>query len=310
VSQSAGIVPTGGFGGSAPPTQTPVAEASDDDDEPSDDEDEGDEDEDDNDSDDDSDDEDEDDNDNSDTSAPAPTTTATPVSNAASGSPPDSSGASTLAAAQTIAAGDSFDGGMFTIDRGVSCTGQSEGGDSDAVFILENGASLSNVIIGPNQIEGVHCRGACTLINVWWAAVCEDAFTIKVQAGGETTTISGGGAFGAEDKVLQHNGGGTLRVSDFYVEDFGKLYRSCGNCDDMPERHVVMDGITAVNGKVLAGVNSNMGDTATLTNIVASDVGDVCVRYEGVTDGSEPSNIGSGPDGEACIYSESDVSSS
>ena len=45
--------------------------------------------------------------------------------------------------------------------RGVSCTGQAEGGDSDAVFIIENGGSLSNVIIGPNQIEGVHCEGAC-----------------------------------------------------------------------------------------------------------------------------------------------------
>jgi hypothetical protein len=38
---------------------------------------------------------------------------------------------------QTIAAGESFDGGMFVYDRGQDCTGQSEGGDSDAVFILE-----------------------------------------------------------------------------------------------------------------------------------------------------------------------------
>lgn len=40
---------------------------------------------------------------------------------------------------------------------GVSCTGQAEGGDSDAVFILKNGATLKNVIIGEDQIEGVHC---------------------------------------------------------------------------------------------------------------------------------------------------------
>ena len=57
---------------------------------------------------------------------------------------------------------------MSVYDRGVSCTGQAEGGDSDAVFIIENGGSLSNVIIGPSQIEGVHCQGACTLTNVWW----------------------------------------------------------------------------------------------------------------------------------------------
>ncbi len=55
----------------------------------------------------------------------------------------------------------------------VSCSGQSEGGDSDAVFEIEEGGTLSNVIIGPNQVEGVHCMGACTIENVWWEAVCE-----------------------------------------------------------------------------------------------------------------------------------------
>lgn len=90
-------------------------------------------------------------------------------------------------------------------DRGVSCTDQVEGGDSDAVFQLEQGASLSNCIIGPNQIEGVHCFGGCKLTNVWWSAVCEDAFSVKEQGDSETTTISGGGAFGADDKVIQHN---------------------------------------------------------------------------------------------------------
>lgn len=117
------------------------------------------------------------------------------------GSLPASSGSSALSAVQTIAAGESFDGGMVMYDRGVSCTGQDEGGDSDAVFQIEDGGSLSNVIIGPNQIEGVHCQGACTLTNVWWSAVCEDAFTVKNQEAGETTKIVGGGAFGADDKV-------------------------------------------------------------------------------------------------------------
>jgi hypothetical protein len=31
---------------------------------------------------------------------------------------------------------------MASFDRGVSCTGQSEGGDSDAVFILEVSNSI------------------------------------------------------------------------------------------------------------------------------------------------------------------------
>ncbi|KAH8426374.1 pectate lyase [Aspergillus melleus] len=244
-------------------------------------------------------------------SAAAPSVTPAPSSPAGSGSVttklPASSGTSTLSAVKTIAAGENFDGGMVMYDRGVSCTGQEEGDDSDAVFEIENGGTLSNVIIGPNQIEGVHCFGSCTLTNVWWSAVCEDAFTIKEQEDGETTTITGGGAFKAEDKVLQQNGGGTLEVSGFYVEDFGKLYRSCGNCDDMPTRHVVLDNVYAVSGKQIAGINANYDDTATLRGVTVSDVDDVCVTYEGNSDGSEPEESGSGPDGTNCKYSNSDV---
>ena len=227
-------------------------------------------------------------------------------SGAGSGSVPASSGTSALPAAKTVAAGQTFDGGMVMFDRGTSCTGQSEGGDKDAVFQIENGGTLSNVIIGPNQIEGVHCQGACTLNNVWWSAVCEDAFTIKTQADGETTKITGGGAFGAEDKVLQHNGGGTLSVSGFTVGDFGKLYRSCGNCDEMPQRHVVLDNITARNGKQLAGVNSNYGDTAKITATKVSSVSDICVSYTGNDSGAEPKENGSGPS-TSCQYAESDI---
>jgi hypothetical protein len=59
-------------------------------------------------------------------------------------------------------------------DRGVVCpTNPSDTGSTNAVFILEAGATLSNVIIGAKQIEGVHCLGACTLKNVWFREVCE-----------------------------------------------------------------------------------------------------------------------------------------
>ncbi|KAM0717491.1 hypothetical protein Q7P37_007343 [Cladosporium fusiforme] len=242
-------------------------------------------------------------------SAPAPTASASLSSGTAAsgGSIPASSGSSALDAVQTIAAGDSFDGGMFVYDRGIDCSGQAEGGSSDAVFILENGASLSNIIIGPNQMEGVHCMGACKLENVWWSAVCEDAFTIKEQADGETTTITGGGAFSAEDKVLQHNGGGTLSVSGFTVDNFGKLYRSCGNCKTQSERHIILSDITATEGKTLVGINSNLGDTATLSGINVSGVKSICDEYTGTDDNDvEPEKVSSGPS-DACIYSESDI---
>lgn len=83
---------------------------------------------------------------------------------------PASSGSSVLSDVYTVAAGETFDGGYVMYDRGVDCEGQTEGGDSDAVFQIENGGTLKNVIIGPNQMEGVHCQGACTLENVWWVS--------------------------------------------------------------------------------------------------------------------------------------------
>lgn len=139
-------------------------------------------------------------------------------------------------------------------DRGVDCTGQEEGYTSMlSSRLVGGGGSLSNLIIGPNQIEGVHCQGACTLCNVWWSAICDDAFSIKKQDSGSTTYINSGGAFSADDKVVQHNGAGTVSVSDFVVEDLGKLYRSCGNCDSMYEQHVIMD---ATSGSELAGLSS------------------------------------------------------
>ena len=88
---------------------------------------------------------------------------------------PNSAGSTTLPTARVISG--SFDGGMLKYDRSRKytpvqspenvtesilasvCQGQSETGESDAMFILENGATISNVLLGPGQAEGIHCRG-------------------------------------------------------------------------------------------------------------------------------------------------------
>ncbi|KAH8434403.1 uncharacterized protein LDX57_012050 [Aspergillus melleus] len=78
-----------------------------------------------------------------------------------------------------VAAGKVFDGGWARYDRGSgACKDQSEGDWKDAVFYLQSGATLKNVIIGKNQAEGVHCNGPCTLEFVWFEDVCEDAISI------------------------------------------------------------------------------------------------------------------------------------
>ncbi|KAK3291617.1 pectate lyase-domain-containing protein [Chaetomium fimeti] len=215
---------------------------------------------------------------------------------------PKSSGAVATNKPINVPAGETYDGGMQNFDRSPRvCQDQSETGEAEAMFVLQDGATLSNVIIGPNQAEGVHCKGTCTLINVWFEDVCEDAISLKQPSG--TSNIIGGGAFHASDKVVQFNGFGTVNIKDFYVNDYGKLLRSCGNCSNNGgARHAVLDNVVAVDGGVLCGINTNYGDTCTVTNSCQDD-GKSCDRFTGNNDGDEPPKIGSGPDGKFCKVS-------
>ncbi|KAI9726719.1 MAG: hypothetical protein M1834_008654 [Cirrosporium novae-zelandiae] len=195
-----------------------------------------------------------------------------------------------------------FDCKLYRYDRGTTCGGQSEGGASDAVFQVKEGGTLKNCIIGAKQSEGVHCLGSCTIKNVWWENVCEDALTIKQTKG--TSYIIGGGAKSASDKVIQHNGGGTVSISDFYVTDFGKLYRSCGNCKKQYERHVIIKGVKASSGKTLVGINPNYGDTATIDSATcASSVKTICAEYKGTSNNSEEPKKTSTGVSKYCKYS-------
>ncbi|KAG8775308.1 hypothetical protein FRC15_000632 [Serendipita sp. 397] len=220
---------------------------------------------------------------------------------------PASAGYVALPTASVISS--SFDGGMKRYDRAGSsgkCQGQTETGESEAVFILESGASISNVIIGKDQAEGIHCRGPCTLRNIWWEDVCEDAATFKQTGSGDTSYVIGGGAFSAEDKIFQHNGAGTVSISNFYAKTFGKLYRSCGNCSTSYKRNVIVNNVRLEGGSSGVGINTNFGDTAKLTNVCSTGkptVDNMCCKYKGTTPGNEPSKIGCGSDGSSCIYS-------
>jgi hypothetical protein len=187
---------------------------------------------------------------------------------------------------------------------------QDEG--QDPLFELADGATLENVVIGAPAADGIHCKGTCTLHNVWWEDVGEDAATFEGSGDSQTMTVECAGAKKADDKVLQHNGPGTMIVKHFYDEDFGKLYRSCGNCKTQHERHVELSDIDARKGKAaLAGINVNYNDTAKFMNITVHDTAmklSICDKYKGNSSGDEPSKTGSGPDGKNCIYSDSDIS--
>ncbi|KAH8733388.1 putative pectate lyase F [Ilyonectria robusta] len=187
--------------------------------------------------------------------------------------------------------GQVYDGKWARFDRGSGACGGGEGGIDDAVFVVREGGTLKNAIIGKNQKEGVHCDGHCTLEFVWFEDVCEDAISIKNDKAGKESWIIGGGAYHAEDKVIQHNGCGTVNIINFYAEDYGKVYRSCGNCKTQCKRNVYVEGVTARNGGEVVGINQNYGDTATLKN-VCTDAKNPCVMYKGCAGGCEPSKVG------------------
>jgi hypothetical protein len=207
----------------------------------------------------------------------------------------------------TIKVSSSYDGGLkrFVGSGPLGTSGQSEG--QDPIFELSSGATLRNVIIGAPAADGIHCEGACTLENVWWEDVGEDAATFRGSSSSIKSYVRCGGARNADDKVFQHNGAGTLTISDFTVETFGKLYRSCGNCSTQYARHVVLQDIVARSGKVLAGINTNYGDTADFDRVTVYGSMTICQRFTGNDTGAEPTSTGTGPDSQYCRYTSSDV---
>ena len=182
----------------------------------------------------------------------------------------------------TIAVSGTFDGGM----KRYCCIGDGGQGESqDPVFELAPGATIQNVILGAPAGDGIHCTGNCTIRNVWWEDVGEDAATFL---GGTNYYVIGGGARSATDKVFQHNGPGTVHISGFYAENVGKLYRACGNCTTSYQRHVVIDNVAVRSTKVLAGINTNWGDTARFSRITVYGSATICEKYRGVPKGQEP----------------------
>jgi hypothetical protein len=201
-----------------------------------------------------------------------------------------------------------LDGGM----RRYCCIG--DGGqeeDQDPMFELAPGATLSNVIIGAPAGDGVHCSGACTLRNVWWEDVGEDAATFR-GSGDPQFLVDGGGARAASDKVFQHNGPGTVTIQNFQATNFGTFYRSCGNCSTQQQRDVVVRNVTLTRpGSRIAGVNINYGDTARFSGVtIVNDPSRamiICQKYVGNNSGDEPDEAGTGSDSSNCFYSSSDI---
>ncbi len=204
---------------------------------------------------------------------------------------------------------------------GLSCSGDSE--SQPAVLSLNN-ASIRNVKLAANGgSDGIHCNGGnCTLADVVWNDICEDAATNKSEGG--TMTIVGGSAYnstggygGTPDKIFQHNSkNSTTIISGGFMATgtHGKLWRSCGNCTNNggPRNVLIYDvNINADIGSIV-GVNRNYGDVATIRNLRIKNYSQgsphVCDEYQGVQKGSSSTKYGEYWNTANCDVSTSDVS--
>jgi pectate lyase len=102
------------------------------------------------------------------------------------------------------------------------------------------------------------------------------------------------------------------QIYNFYAEDYGKVYRSCGTVSaplepppspaaqeeassdstnslhpltqcEMCQRNVYVEGVSAYGGGEVAGINLATGDTASLVN-VCTDAETPCQYYDGPGD--------------------------
>ena len=216
-------------------------------------------------------------------------TTSRPPGTPTTQRPPSGGGNQTVTA--TIRVTGNYDGGGKTFKGGGNLGSGGDGEGKEPLFLLSPGATISNLRIGAPASDGIHCTGTCTIRNVVWEDVLDDAATLKGSSAGDVMTIDGGSAAKASDKVFQHNGPGKVVIKNFTVSNFGKLYRSCGNCSNNGfARHVEISNVTAIGpGKELAGININYGDTATFSNVTVRSDPDrkikPCGFYTGVRSG-------------------------
>jgi hypothetical protein len=180
-----------------------------------------------------------------------------------------------------------FDGHM-KLYYGVGDGSQDE--NQPPMFEVADGGTVSNVVIGPPAGDGIHCLGSCRVLRTWFLDVGEDAITAKGTAPNTEVLIDGGGARLASDKVVQHNGAGTVAIKNYQVDRVGKLYRSCGNCKKQFKRRVNITNVFARDVKWLAGVNE--GDETDISDVlVYGKKARTCSVYRTAKPGSEPRQV-------------------
>ncbi len=120
-------------------------------------------------------------------------------------------GSATVSSTIRVSSG-TYDGGckVFNATSALGDGSQKEG--QSPVFIVENGATLKNVILGSNAADGIHFYGSANIDNIRWTNVGEDAMTVKKSG---TINIKNISAFAGSDKFFQVNAESTISISNW-----------------------------------------------------------------------------------------------
>jgi Pectate lyase len=168
-----------------------------------------------------------------------------------------------------VRSGETFDGGGKRYRAGSALGDGSQDEGQLPVFKLEDGATLTNVVLGAPAADGIHCYGDVTLRNIVWEDIGEDAMTIKESG---TVTLDGGSATNGDDKVFQINAASTFKVSNFKASNAGKFIRQNG--DTTFKVSVIIDKCDISNmDEAIFRTDSN-SSTVEMTNTRYSKIGD------------------------------------
>ncbi|KAG7453221.1 uncharacterized protein BT62DRAFT_915502 [Guyanagaster necrorhizus] len=227
---------------------------------------------------------------------------------------------SSLSSSKTIEAGESFDahplGGNVRFDRGSgACEGQTEEGDAAAVFLLEEGTTLSNVVIGNRSSRG-YSLSRIVHVDQWNSSaykfkmnaysyqhfavvedVCESILLTNRSRTRSPLNESQKPPPSQEEvpKALTTRSSSTMEVEDF-------VRSSLTWCEFA--QHSTFSNIIASSGSTLAGINFNYGDTAIFDTdtIGTDDVDSICDTYEGNDTGDEPTKLTSNTSNDYCQF--------
>jgi pectate lyase C len=165
-----------------------------------------------------------------------------------------------------------FDGRCKTFNPTSALGDGSQNENQKPVFLLENGATLKNVIIGNNGVDGIHVYNGATIENLRWTNVGEDALTVKSSGTVILRNIEG---YSGKDKFIQVNAASKISVSACKVDGMGKFMRQNGGTT-FPVS-ITVDNCSISNLSEGIFRTDSSASTAHITNSTLNNAGAVCI---------------------------------